>query len=81
VYQWCVSVSACSCFASRWNGCYPKGWRAMPTVDRNAMPPAQRAAWDRLWRVLLTPESEQKTRVTESLAADSDAGEQQTAKS
>jgi hypothetical protein len=45
----------------------------MPPVDRNAMPPAQRAAWDRLWKILLTPE-EESTRAAEGLAATSNAG-------
>ena len=47
----------------------------MPAVDRDAMSPVQRAAWDRLWRVLLAPEPKEETCATESLAADSDAGE------
>jgi hypothetical protein len=46
----------------------------MPAVDREAMPPAQRAAWDRLWRaLLLTPESTE-TRAGDSLATGTDAG-------
>ena len=45
------------------------------TVDRDAMSHAQRQAWDALWRLLLMPEGNEKTRVTDSLEARSDAGE------
>lgn len=47
----------------------------MPAVDVDRMPPAQRAAWDRLWRVLLAPEPQtQGTRAGTTLAGHTDAG-------
>ena len=43
-------------------------------VDRDAMPTSQRAAWDRLWRILLRP-GRNEPHAGDSLAASTDAGE------
>lgn len=49
----------------------------MPAVDRDAMPAPQRAAWDRLWRVLLAPDGNEETRDSESLATSTITGNEQ----
>jgi hypothetical protein len=46
----------------------------MPAVDRDAMPPAQRAAWDQLWRVLLAPNENEETRPRTELGGKTEAG-------
>jgi hypothetical protein len=52
----------------------------MTPVDIESMPPAQAAAWRRLWRILLAPESTQRTRSRDSLATSATTGETATVK-
>jgi hypothetical protein len=51
----------------------------MRVVDRDAMSPSQRAAWNQLWRDLLSPQLTEEARSRESLATRATTGETATA--